>query len=47
MKYAGLMIGLTIGNFIYQAFQAAPNWGVAAERSFFQITTLLLAAFMG
>lgn len=34
-------LGLTAGNFLYQAFGSL-DWGVAAERSFFQIAALVL-----
>ncbi len=35
----GLSIGLTAGNFIWQAFTKR-EWGVATERSFFQAVAL-------
>lgn len=35
-----LFLGLTTGNFIFQASCEKPQWDVAAERSFFQFVAL-------
>lgn len=34
-------LGLTVGNFLYQAF-GSQDWATAAERSFFQVFALVL-----
>lgn len=39
-------LGLTIGNFLYQAIDSTHNWGVAFDRSFFQIVALLILAYL-
>lgn len=41
-KYSSVCLGLTIANFIYQYFQAVPNYAVAIERSWFQITAIIV-----
>jgi hypothetical protein len=40
-----IAIGLIAGNFVYQAFMSDPNWGVAFERSFFQLIAIGCYAF--
>lgn len=40
-----LFLGLVVGNFLWQLMTGDPQWGVAAERSFFQFVAL--AAFIG
>jgi len=37
-----LFLGLMIGNFGWQAFTSNPDWGVAAERSFFQFLAMAI-----
>lgn len=39
-------VGLAVGSFIYQAAQPVPDWSVAAERGFFQITSVLWASIV-
>jgi hypothetical protein len=44
----GVLIGLTVGNFLYQAF-GHMDWLVAIERSYFQMSALIaigLAQFL-
>ena len=41
MMLLALWIGLSIGNFVWQALQGYSNWNQAAERSFFQAVALL------
>lgn len=46
MKALTVILALTIGNFLYQYFFAAPpNYAVAFERSFFQ--AVAIAIFVG
>ncbi len=37
----GLTIGLTLGNFLYQALTRKNNWQQATERSFFQLIAIV------
>ena len=41
----GLWVGLTAGNFVYQAF-GAHSWMVAGERSFFQLVAMIAVFVM-
>jgi hypothetical protein len=41
MKIWSVGLGLMTGNFIWQAVQAIPDWGIASDRSFFQLLTLV------
>ena len=40
-----VIVGLAIGNFIYQMFMAEPNYFVALERSFFQAIAVVAYIF--
>lgn len=35
-------IGLTCGNFLYQFFQNNPDYFLALERSYFQLTAIII-----
>ncbi len=37
-----VFIGLTGGNFLYQFFQDNPNYFLATERSYFQLSAILI-----
>ncbi len=39
-------IGLSIGNFVWQAMRGSHDWGQAAERSFFQGVALLAVVLL-
>ena len=41
----GLWVGITAGNFVYQAF-GAHSWLVAGERSFFQLVAMIAVFVM-
>ena len=41
-----LAAGMTAGNFIYQAWQDAPNYRAATDRSFFQAIAVGAAIFV-
>lgn len=48
--FLSVMVGLVGGNFAFQSLMDNPEYGVAVERSFFQVTALLslfLVALIG
>ena len=46
MTYLASALGLTVGNFLWQAFASQPLWDVACERSFFQCVAVLVLFFL-
>lgn len=44
--YIVASVGLALGNFVWQILNNGHNWGVAAERSFFQIVAVFTVFIM-
>ena len=42
-----IILGLVVGNFVYQYFTGAADYSIAAERSYFQIVTYSVLLFTG
>jgi len=45
-KYFAAAIGLAAANILMQAMASVPNWDTAMERTWFQITAIIVIAIL-